>query len=31
MLASGQVNPEPLITDRIGLEETVDQGFNRLT
>jgi (R,R)-butanediol dehydrogenase/meso-butanediol dehydrogenase/diacetyl reductase len=31
MLASGQLNPEPLITDRIGLEDIVDQGFNRLT
>lgn len=31
MLDSGQIDPEPLITDRIGLEEIVDQGFNRLT
>ncbi len=31
MLANGQLDPEPLITDRIGLEKIVDQGFNRLT
>ena len=31
MLASGQLDPSPLITDRIDLEEIVTQGFERLT
>ncbi|WP_128226263.1 2,3-butanediol dehydrogenase [Halobacteriaceae bacterium SHR40] len=30
MLADGRLDPEPFITDRIGLEEIVDDGFERL-
>jgi (R,R)-butanediol dehydrogenase/meso-butanediol dehydrogenase/diacetyl reductase len=30
MLAEGQLDPEPLITDRIGLDDIVDDGFERL-
>jgi (R,R)-butanediol dehydrogenase/meso-butanediol dehydrogenase/diacetyl reductase len=30
MLADGRLDPEPFITDRIGLEEIVEDGFERL-
>ncbi|ELY98388.1 2,3-butanediol dehydrogenase [Natrialba aegyptia] len=30
MLADGRLDPDPFITDRIGLEEIVDDGFERL-
>ncbi|WP_265110484.1 2,3-butanediol dehydrogenase [Halosolutus halophilus] len=30
MLADGRLDPEPFITGRIGLEEIVDEGFERL-
>jgi len=30
MLADGRLDPEPFITDRIGLEEIVEDGFDRL-
>jgi (R,R)-butanediol dehydrogenase/meso-butanediol dehydrogenase/diacetyl reductase len=30
MIGAGKLDPDPLITDRIGLSEIVDQGFDRL-
>jgi (R,R)-butanediol dehydrogenase/meso-butanediol dehydrogenase/diacetyl reductase len=30
MLADGRLDPEPLITDRIQLEDIVENGFERL-
>jgi (R,R)-butanediol dehydrogenase/meso-butanediol dehydrogenase/diacetyl reductase len=30
MLAEGQFDPQPLITDHVGLDDIVDDGFERL-
>ena len=30
MLAAGRLDPDPLITDRIALDNIVDRGFERL-